>query len=182
MIRGLLTQRADKPAPRVGQKLPLLWQERVGRSGKPWIKVNNARLDTGQMCEIMSVASTDFQDDRGNVSFNVEFAPVEVRVASGPRSVAGSSPAASHPTIVPVTHDDPRHHVMRAANLLKMCHDAAKAVIGDDYDMEDARTLFIEASGRRSDDGVTWWSYTDQMPDKPIMKPVVSDDDDEIPM
>ena len=56
----------------------------------------------------------------------------------------------------------PRQYLMQCANLLELCHNAARAVIGDDYDGEDARTLFIAASRA---------GMIAKMPMKPIAPP-----------
>ena len=60
-----------------------------------------------------------------------------------PRAIARQYGAPSQPTAPELT---PRQYLMQCANLLQLCHNAARAVIGDDYDREDARTLFIAAS------------------------------------
>lgn len=59
----------------------------------------------------------------------------------------------------PRLKEDARHYLMRSANLLKLAHSAAKAIIGDEYAGEDARTLFIDAQRA---------GYVGAMPDKPI--------------
>lgn len=70
-----------------------------------------------------------------------------------------------------------RKHLMRAANLLVLCIRATeKAIVphqpvsaqNREQFQSDVAKLFIEASSRRTDDGVTWWSYVDRMPDHPI--------------
>lgn len=72
-----------------------------------------------------------------------------------------------------------RRHLMKAANLYNLCVKAVEVTIAPNVP-EALRTsewlqaavasLWIEASGRRSNDNVTWWSYIDRMPDKPLDK------------
>jgi hypothetical protein len=149
---GLLTQKADSPAPTAGQKLLLKWQQRTGASGKTYNKVNNANSEEGQLCQILKSTKTDYEDAHGNVSFNIEFTPVSGGGGSSVSRIAA-------PAWSTTTQDDPRHYLMRCANLLKMTHDAARAILGEDYDGEDARTLFIQAARA---------GMVAQMPDRPM--------------
>ncbi len=74
-----------------------------------------------------------------------------------------------------------RAHIMKLANLHCLCVDAVNAITGPHlkelgldtflnctFMQATISSLFIEASGRRSDDGVTWWSYVDKMPTHPL--------------
>jgi hypothetical protein len=128
-VKGLITQKADTPAPVAGQTRPYVWSEIVGRSGKPYTKI---KFDgqQGQPCKIISAQKNDWSDQYGNVSYNVEIEPGSAPVASSQGN--GTS------------KDSWRQHLMRAANLLSKCHEAAKAV--GLTDGEDARSLFIDAS------------------------------------
>lgn len=86
------------------------------------------------------------------------------------------------PTARPAEEDGveaTRKHLMQSANLQVLCIKAVDACVAE-YLPEVARTseqfqglvaqLFIEASGKRSDDGVNWWNYIDKMPPHPIKK------------
>ena len=70
-----------------------------------------------------------------------------------------------------------RQHLMKCCNLYNLCIKAAVASIcpnipdeqrTSDQFQSTLASLWIEASGRRSTDGVTWWSYIDKMPSKPL--------------
>ncbi len=72
---------------------------------------------------------------------------------------------------------DTRKHLMQSANLLVLCIRAAEKAVAPHQPVvaqtpeqfqSDVAKLFIEASGRRTTDGVHWWSYVDKMPTKPI--------------
>ncbi len=75
-MTGLLSQKPNSPIPTCGSRKEFVWQERIGKSGKPWIKIKNAQDGEGQLCEILSVAKTDYIDSHGNISFNIEFNPL----------------------------------------------------------------------------------------------------------
>jgi hypothetical protein len=75
-ISGLLSQKPDTPIPMVGQKKYFTWQPKRGKTGYPWIKINNANEDEGQLCEVLTVAKTNFVDAHGNLSFNLELQPL----------------------------------------------------------------------------------------------------------
>ncbi len=70
-----------------------------------------------------------------------------------------------------------RKHLMQACNLYSLCIGAVEKVIAGALP-EAARTseqlqaslasIWIEASSRRSTDGVTWWSFIDKMPTTPL--------------
>jgi hypothetical protein len=134
---GLLKQRPTSPAPRVGEQRYFSWQERTGKSGKPYTHVKNEQAEYGgQLCEIISAEQTDFKDAHGNVSFNVEFSPLK-----------------------PDELLDARQHIMQAANLYVMCLDCVNNFIGAHIEtfgngslltaemfQAAVGTLFIEAS------------------------------------
>jgi len=77
-----------------------------------------------------------------------------------------------------------RKHLMQSANLQLLCIKAVDSCVAGHLP-EVARTseqfqglvaqLFIEASSRRTTDGVNWWSYVDKMPTSPIEKPEPKD-------
>jgi len=70
-----------------------------------------------------------------------------------------------------------RKHLMRCCNLYNLCIAAVDKAIAPNMP-EIAQTseqfqatlasLWIEASSRRSTDGVTWWSWVDRMPATPV--------------
>ncbi len=78
-----------------------------------------------------------------------------VEPATNPKGAANGFSRGSEP--IRSGLDEVRHYLMRAANLLRLSHNAAKAVMGEDYASEDGRTLFINAS-----------SKVNMMPDRPI--------------
>ncbi len=70
-----------------------------------------------------------------------------------------------------------RKHLMQSANLLVLCIRAAEKAVAphqpvvaqtSEQFQSDVAKLFIEASSRRTTDGVHWWSYIDLMPEVPI--------------
>ncbi len=72
-----------------------------------------------------------------------------------------------------------REHLMRAVNLYNLCVDATLKGIGphlpeagnrEEQFQSTLASIWIEASSRRSTDGITWWSYIDKMPPAPIKK------------
>ena len=72
-----------------------------------------------------------------------------------------------------------RRHLMKAANLYNLCVQAVDTAIApnvpaalrtSEWLQAAVASLWIEATGRRSDDNVTWWSYIDRMPDEPLDK------------
>jgi hypothetical protein len=148
MIKGLLTQKADTPAPIVGQTRPYAWSEVTGRSGKAYTKI---KFDgqQGQPCKIISAQKNDWSDQYGNVSYSVELEPSFAKSPEGKPDQANG-----------VSKDSWRQHLMRSANLLAKCHAAAKAVGLEDG--EDARCIFIDASRA---------GYIAAMPPKPMTDP-----------
>lgn len=70
-------------------------------------------------------------------------------------------------------------HLMKACNLYNLCIDAVVATIcphvpdeqrTNEQFQSTLASIWIEASGRRSTNGVDWWSYIDKMPAVPIKK------------
>jgi len=73
--------------------------------------------------------------------------------------------------------DETRKHIMQSANLLVLCHRAVNAAVAphvpaiaqnQEQYQSDVAKIFIEASSRRTNDGVHWWSYVDKMDTKPL--------------
>ncbi len=71
-----------------------------------------------------------------------------------------------------------RKHLMQSANLLVLCiravehavapHQPVVAQTSEQF-QSDVAKLFIEASSRRTTDGVNWWSFIDRMPTTPLV-------------
>ncbi len=70
-----------------------------------------------------------------------------------------------------------RKHLMRCCNLYNLCIAAADKAIAPNLPniaqtqeqfQSTLASLWIEASSRRSTNGVDWWSWIDRMPDKPL--------------
>ncbi len=70
-----------------------------------------------------------------------------------------------------------RKHLMQSSNLLVLCiravenavapHQPVVAQTSEQF-QSDVAKLFIEASSRRTTDGVNWWSFIDRMPTTPL--------------
>ncbi len=183
--------------PVVGQIKLFVIENRKGKSGKPYIKIRSANAENGGTPHrILGAEKTDFVDQHGNISFNLE-----VEASSSPPSTVQNLRATmqqgEHPDdrIIreqPVnTPQSPvraqqgedgvtatRKHLMQACNLYALCIGAVEKVIAGALP-EAARTseqlqaslasIWIEASSRRSTDGVTWFSYIDFMPTTPLV-------------
>ena len=93
-VNGLLTQKPDSPAPAAGNTQRFSWEQRTGKSGKPWIKIKNEGEGYGSECEVVSAEKTDFTDSHGNVSYNVSFIPTQDG-AGGVGGEAQSAPPAT---------------------------------------------------------------------------------------
>jgi hypothetical protein len=68
-----------------------------------------------------------------------------------------------------------KRHIMKSVNLYNLCVEAVDKSIKPNINGMTAElyqaaiaSIWIEASSRRSDDGVHWWSWIDRMPEKPI--------------
>jgi hypothetical protein len=181
-FNGLLSLKPTSQKPRAGEQRYLSWENRTSKKGKDWIKVKSATAEYGgKLCEIINAEQTDFVDTRGNLYFNVEFSPIievggSVQPATADRLEAKND---SHPATTPPVNgvDETRHHLMQVANLYSLCVKAVDAAIApnvpaalrtSEWLQAAVASLFIESSGRRTTDGVHWWSYVDRMPDKPI--------------
>lgn len=85
---GLLSQKSGSPKPRKGEQRFLSWQSKTGKSGKDYIKIKNETAEYGgKLCEILNVKQTDFTDPHGNISFDVEFTPLNNGVGVRPGKV-----------------------------------------------------------------------------------------------
>jgi hypothetical protein len=72
-----------------------------------------------------------------------------------------------------------RKHLMQAANLYNLCVQCVDSAIAptlppiartSEQFQATLASIWIEASSRRSEDGIKWFSYIDMMPTKPIQK------------
>jgi hypothetical protein len=73
-----------------------------------------------------------------------------------------------------------KRHLVQSANLYNLCVDAVRTMVeshavhfwpeglGGEMFRTAVSSLYIESSSRRSTDGVTWWSYLEKMPTKPL--------------
>ncbi len=92
---------------------------------------------------------------------------------------------------------DTRKHLMQSANLLVLCiravenavapHQPVVAQTSEQF-QSDVAKLFIEASSRRTTDGVNWWSFIDRMPTTPLVpngkhsvKPIQKEENEDVP-
>ncbi len=92
-INGLLSQKPTSPVPEPGQAKTFSWQQKTGKSGKPYIKVKNDDEEHGGVkCRILTVEQTDFVDSHGNISFNIEIEPLSGTDPAPIRDEAGGAP------------------------------------------------------------------------------------------
>ena len=187
-IRGLHTCRPSN-VPNVGQIKCFQIIEQPTRSGdKTYTKIKSGKPEEGgQFYMVMSAEKTDYSDQHGNISLNLELepaahAPVPVQqkyydrvTPQGhpdempPQSSVNGPPARQN--AAPVVSDTPRQHLMRAANLYCLCIDAVDTVIAEKYRAKNVdlhqnpelrqaavSTLFIDAQR---------CGYVQHMPDSP---------------
>ena len=161
--------------PQVGQIKTFVIEHHAAKGGKkPWIKIKSAgEKFGGEPYRILSAEPTGYTDDYGNISFNIEIEPA---VLGGGGENTKSVREAPLPPDSSNGVDETRRHLMQSANLMLL---AIKATMYVGEQVPEAlRTeerygailgqLFKEASNKRTNDGVNWWSYVDRMPDKPI--------------
>jgi hypothetical protein len=175
---GLLKQRPTSPAPRVGEQRYFSWQERTGKRGNPYTHVKNEQAEYGgQLCEIISSEQTDYKDAHGNLSFNVEFTPLNGRGVQPATAASTEGPNVSPPAN-PVGNglDETRRHLMQVANLYNLCVKAVNITVApnvpealqtSEWLQAAVSSLFIEAT-RHQKPGERWTSWADKMPEKPI--------------
>ncbi len=140
IINGLLVQKAGSPKLEPGDERWFSWEERVGKTGKSYIKIKNESKEYGgRLCAIIDAEKTDFTDKFGNVSYNVGFQLVE------DKDNVQSADATSV--------DETKRHLIQAANLYNLCADTVNAVIEPNIKGMTAElyqsalaSLFIEAS------------------------------------
>jgi hypothetical protein len=76
-INGLLTVKPGNE-PELGAIKTFTWQERTSKTGKPWVKIKSETEEYGgKPCRIVSAEQTDYKDNYGNLSFNLEIEPVK---------------------------------------------------------------------------------------------------------
>ncbi len=181
--------------PVIGQVKLFVIEHRKGKSGKPYIKIRSANAENGGTPHrILNAEKTDFVDQHGNISFNLEVEestsqPSTVQNLRATMQQGEIRDQGEHfrDEIEPESSvhaqqgedgvTEARKHLMRCCNLYNLCIAAADKAIAPNMP-EIGRTseqfqstlasLWIEASGRRCTNGVDWWSYIDKMPDKPL--------------
>ncbi len=192
-LNGLLSVKPGNE-PHVGEVRNLSWEHRTSKSGKPWIKIKNAGPDFGGTpYRILVAEKTDFVDQHGNLSFRVEIEATQSKSMElgTPSAIAGlSTPPPERPATASGSPakssnggegvNETRKHLMQSANLYNLVLDAVEKVIepharktwaeglGGEMFRTTVSSLFIEASHKRTNDGVNWWSYVDKMPEKPL--------------
>ncbi len=161
-----------------------------------WIKIKSAPIDQGgSPYRILSAEPTGYIDKYNNHSFNVEIEAAQSMDANRDHPVGNMFKAsvqnahAQAPQAPPARQNgdgvqQAREHLMRSANLLNLCIDCVEKVVWPhlvQYSIKDHESwltaelynaaiakIYIEASDRRTTDGVNWWSFIDKMPNKPI--------------
>lgn len=184
-INGLHSCKPENK-PVVGETKTFVVEHKPARNGKkPWIKIRSAGPDYGgEPYRILSAEPTGFTDTHGNISFNIEIEPANDPTKRDYPSGSGPEGTPRAPQAPPPRQNDgngveeTRRHLMQSANLMLLAIKAT-AYIGDQLP-EKARTgeqmqsilaqLFIEASHRRTDNGVDWYSFIDRMPSHPLEK------------
>ncbi len=181
--------------PVVGQVKLFVIEHRTGKNNKPYIKIRSANADNGGTPHrILGAEKTDFVDKYGNHSYNLEveassspptaFSQARATMQQGePTScVAVDEHGIEQESSVRVPNGEDgvteaRKHLMKAVNLYGLCIAAVdKGLAGklpevahtSEQFQSTLASIWIEASGRRSTNGVDWWSYIDLMPDKPL--------------
>ncbi len=191
--------------PIIGQVKLFVIEQRKGKSGKPYIKIRSANEENGGTPHrILAAQKTDFVDQHGNISFNLEveestspptaFQKVKAKMSEPEQGEYLHEPDSDWPDAQQGAKNEPepspahqnghegvtatRKHLMQSANLLVLCIRAAEKAVAPHQPVvaqtaeqfqADVGKLFIEASGRRTTDGVHWWSYVDKMPEHPIV-------------
>jgi hypothetical protein len=127
-------------------------------------------------------------DDRCKISrytFTGTFQPVNGGDATSkptPESLTSSAAPTSHPESAALTDGvtEAKRHLVQSANLYNLCVDAVRTMVeshaahfwpdglGGEMFRTAVSSLYIESSSRRCTDGVTWWSYLEKMPTKPL--------------
>ncbi len=187
-----------KNEPKQGEVKNMVVLNMPAKNGKKaWISIKNKKPeDGGSPYRILNVEKLDWPPDHyGNIALNLEVeasnesAFQQARSAmKEPESYPGDGIYDKTP---PQTNVKPpvarcnggdgvtetRKHLMKSANLLVLCIRATEKAVAphqpvvaqtSEQFQSDVAKLFIEASSRRTTDGVNWWSYIDRMPDTPL--------------
>ncbi len=189
--------------PQIGQVKLFVIENRKGKSGKPYIKIRSANAENGGTPHrILNAEKTDFVDQHGNVSYNLEIEsaigavpdPTQTRSAFQQTKATmqqGEAQDYDPHTQINAPKSPPRaqqgedgvtatrKHLMQVANLYALCVRCANSHVIADEIPEPHKTneqfqstlasIWIEASGRRSTNGVDWWSFIDHMPTTPLI-------------
>lgn len=168
-----------KNEPQAGQVKTFQVIHNPAKNGKKaWIKIKSTSEDKGGTpYRIVSVEPTGWEpDDYGNVSFNLEIEPT-LGGATGEKTHNPVQAASVAPSQNFNGVEETRRHIMQSANLYVLCINAVNSFVAShlpevaqtsEQFQAAVGTLFIEASSRRTNDGVNWWSYVDKMPTKPV--------------
>ncbi len=185
-----------KNEPQIGAVKTFLVIHNPAKQGKkPWIAIKSAAEDKGGTpYRVVSIESTGWEPDQyGNQSYNLEVEAVNGNAFQQTKAAMKSYPgdgvydepqgtqnAPESPVHAQQGEDGvmaTRKHLMQSANLLVLCiravenavapHQPVVAQTSEQF-QSDVAKLFIEASSRRTTDGVNWWSYVDRMPDTPL--------------
>ncbi|HZZ98530.1 MAG TPA: hypothetical protein VFG51_01225 [Candidatus Saccharimonadia bacterium] len=184
IIQGL---HSCKPGnePVIGETKTFTVEQKIGKSGKAYLKIKSASGEHGGTpYRILEAAPTGFTDSHGNISFNLGIEPTTLSGGDATNVRVTSTVQSAMPQVVkalPAQNSDgvqeTREHLMRSANLLVLCIRAVEKAVAphqpvvaqtSEQFQSDVAKLFIEASSRRTSDGVNWWSYIDRMPTNPI--------------
>ena len=145
--------------PRVGQVKCFALETKNPGTDKEWIKIRNVKPEEGSYFSIVSVEKTNWSDERGNISFNLEIepsgAPPQQQQAqqNATQSSGNGSPAHSTPA---GGSDSVEQHIARSANLYALAFRKAATHIRDTAQRlnlelspsdikEIATTLYIDA-------------------------------------
>ncbi len=202
--------------PVIGQVKLFVIEHRQGKSGKPYIKIKSANAENGGTPHrILGAEKTDFVDKYGNNSYNLEVEqstspPSTVQNLRSTMQQGEIRDQGEHfrdeiepesPVRVQQGEDGvnaTRKHLMQSSNLYVLCIKAVNNVIAGNLPevaqtseqfQAAVSTLFIEASSRRTSDGVNWWSYVDRMPTSLIpngkhsatSKPIQKEENKDVP-
>lgn len=158
--------------------------DKHGLTGIKWdVRTSNGKTYSGikltESCKIKSVEGGQKQHDREDADPYGQHGETDIP-PNLPLRPSGTNGL-----------QETREHLMRTANLHVLCTKAVNNVIAGaippiaqtaEFFQAAVASLFIEASSRRTTDGVNWWSYVDKMPCKPILEPKPqSQEDDEPP-
>ena len=147
--------------PRVGQVKSFVLETKNPGTDREWIKIRNVKPEEGSYFSIVSVEKTNWSDERGNISFNLEIEPSDApppqqqqqTPQNAPQSSGNGSPARSAPA---GGSDSVEQHIARSANLYALVFRKAATHIRDTAQRlnlelstsdikEIATTLYIDA-------------------------------------